>query len=159
MSIAKTISEAILGQDVTMEECEVLSEAVTLKDLQKGDILFEADTKDETLYLLTSGKLEILKVLSGDNTIHIDMLKDGAMIGELSFIDGRGHSMRCIAKKDSQVIMLHKDAFEGLVEKHPMLTFHVMRSILRYTHNLQRRANAKYLEMHRMVQNQYTATY
>ena len=159
MSIAKTISQTILGQDVTMEECEVLSEAVTKRSLKKGEILFDEGTKDETLYLLTSGKMEIVKVLSGEATISIDIIKEGSMTGELSFIDGKTHTMRLIAKKDSEVLMLHKDAFEALVEKHPMLTYHVMRSILRYTHIMQRKTNAKYLEMHRMVQNQYTAQY
>ncbi len=159
MSIAKVISETILGQDVTMEECEILEQAVTERKLTKGEVLFEPDTRDDTMYILVTGKLEILKVLSGDTTIHMNMLKEGSMIGELSFIDGKNHTMRVIAKKDSCVLMLHKDQFEALVESHPMLTYHVMRSILRYTHTLQRQINAKYLEMHRMVQNQYTAQY
>ncbi len=159
MNLAQIISQTILGQDVTIEECEILSSAVTQKTLSKGDILFDQDTKDETLYLLQTGKLEVLKVLSGDTTIHIDTLKEGSMTGELSFIDGNTHTMRLVAKKDSEVILLHKDAFEALVEKHPMLTYHVMRSILRYSHVMQRKINAKYLEMHRMVQNQYTAQY
>lgn len=159
MSVANTISETILGQDVTLEECEILSSAVTHKTLTAGELLFDEGTKDETLYLLISGKLEIRKILSGDSSIHIDTLKAGAMIGELSFIDGKTHSMRVIAKRDAEIIALHKDAFEALVEEKPMLTYHVMRSILRYTHNMQRKVNAKYLEMHRMVQNQYTAQY
>jgi len=159
MSIAKTISETILGQDVTMEECEILSQAVTERSLEKGEMLFDQGTKDETMYLLVSGKLEVIKVVSGDITVHIDSLKQGSMIGELSFIDGKDHSMRVVAKRDSQVLALHKDAFEALVEEKPMLTYHVMRSILRYTHTMQRKINAKYLEMHRMVQNQYTAQY
>lgn len=159
MSIAKTISETILGQDVTMEECEVLSKAVTKKTLKAGEVLFEPDTKDETLYLLVSGKLEVVKVLPGDTNIRIDILKEGSMTGELSFIDGKTHTMRLIAKRDSEILELHKDAFEALVEEHPMLTYHVMRSILRYTHTMQRKVNAKYLEMTRMIQNQYTAQY
>ncbi|BCN93451.1 hypothetical protein THMIRHAM_12360 [Thiomicrorhabdus immobilis] len=159
MNIAKTISETILGQDVTVEECETLSAAVTKRNLTAGEVLFEPGTKDETLYLLISGKLEVIKVLGNNKTIHIDTLKEGAMTGELSFIDGNTHTMRLVAKKDSEVLMLHKDAFESLVEKEPMLTYHVMRSILRYSHVMQRKINTKYLEMHRMVQNQYTAEY
>jgi CRP-like cAMP-binding protein len=76
------------------------------------------------------------------------------MTGKLSFIDGNTHTMRLVAKKDSKVLMLHKNAFEELVEKEPMLTYHIKRSILRYSHTMQRKINAKYLEMHRMVQNQ-----
>mgnify|MGYP001950780782 CR=1 FL=1 len=159
MSLAKTLSATIIGQDVSSKECEVLSAAFTQKKLSIGDVLFEEGTRDETLYLLVSGKLEVLKVLSNNMTIHIDTLKEGSMTGELSFIDGNTHTMRVIAKKDSEVLLLHKDAFENLVEQHPMLTYHVMRSILRYSHVMQRKINAKYLEMHRMVQNQYTAQY
>jgi len=159
MDLAKVISETILGQDVTSEECEILASAVTERNLEKGEVLFNPDTKDETLYLLVTGKLEVLKVLSGDSTIHIDSLKEGAMTGELSFIDGKTHTMRLVAKRESHVLLLHKDSFEALVEKHPMLSYHVMRSILRYSHVMQRKINAKYLEMHRMVQNQYTAQY
>ena len=159
MSVAKTISETILGQDVTIEECEILSQAVTQKSLKAGEVLFEPDTKDETLYLLVAGKLEVVKVLPGDTNIRMDMLKAGSMTGELSFIDGKTHSMRLVAKHDSEILALHKDAFEALVEEHPMLSYHVMRSILRYTHIMQRKINAKYLEMTRMIQNQYTAQY
>jgi len=142
MNIAKTISETILGQDVTVEECEKLATAVTKRKLKKGETLFEEGTKDETLYLLISGKLEVLKILTGDKSIHIDTLKEGSMTGELSFIDGNTHTMRLVAKKDCEVLMLHKDAFEALVEKEPILTYHVMRSILRYSHKMQRKINA-----------------
>lgn len=59
MNLAQIISETILGQDVTIEECEILSTAVTQKTLAQGDILFDEGTKDETLYLLKTGKLEV----------------------------------------------------------------------------------------------------
>ncbi len=159
MPIAKKISNSILGQDLTKEECKKLSKAIEVRHLVKGDILFDADTRDETLYILVSGKLEVLKMLTPDTSLTIDILKEGSMTGELSFIDGTPHSMRLIAKKDSEVLMLQRQQFEDLVEAHPMLTFNVMRSILRYSHKLQRKMNAKYLEMHRMIQSQYTAQY
>lgn len=159
MSDAQKIADSIFGQDLTSEDCEVLAPAVQTRTLSKGDILFEEGTQDDTLYILNSGKLEVLKMLSGDTSISIDTLKAGAMTGELSFIDGIPHSMRLVAKKESEVLMLRREKFEELVETHPLMTFHVMRSILRYSHNLQRKMNAKYLEMHRMIQNQYTAQY
>ncbi|WP_127471010.1 Crp/Fnr family transcriptional regulator [Thiomicrorhabdus aquaedulcis] len=159
MTDAILISQSILGQDLTAQDCELLSLAVTHRSLEKGEILFDEGSTDETLYILISGKLEVLKMVGSDHSISIDILKEGSMTGELSFIDGHPHTMRLIAKKDSNVLMLHKTAFENLVEKHPLVTYHVMRSILRYSHMLQRKMNVKYLEMHRMVQNQYTAQY
>lgn len=159
MPNSKKIAGSLLGQDLTSEECDILSSIVKTKQLKKDEILFEEGSKDDMLYLLITGKLEVLKVLPGEKTISIDVLKEGAMTGELTFIDGVAHTMRVKAKKDSEVLMLHREEFESFVESHPILTFHVMRSILRYSHTLQRKINRKYLEMHRMVQNQYTAQY
>jgi len=159
MSEAQKIANSILGQDLTSEECEKLSEVVHTRQLHKDEILFEEGSKDNTLYILITGKLEVLKMLPGEKSISIDVLREGSMTGELTFIDGAAHTMRLVAKRDSEVLMLDREEFEKTVESEPMLTFHVMRSILRYSHTLQRKINAKYLEMHRMVQNQYTGQY
>ena len=159
MPATKKIINSVLGQDLSEEECKVLAKAVKTKKLAKGDILFDAGSQDETLYILVSGKLEVLKMLTADKSLSIDILKEGSMTGELSFLDGNPHSMRLVAKKDSEVLMLQRAAFEELIETDSYLTFNVMRSILRYSHKLQRKMNAKYLEMHRMIQNQYTAQY
>jgi CRP-like cAMP-binding protein len=159
MPTAKLIADTLLGQDLTPEECDLLAKVVTQRTLQKGEILFDADSTDEILYILVSGKFEVLQMIGPNSSISVETLKQGSMMGELSFIDGQPHSMRLIAKMESNVLMLEKEAFESLVEKQPLLTYHVMRSIVRYSHTLQRKMNAKYLEMHRLVQNQYTATY
>ncbi|MDG6777968.1 cyclic nucleotide-binding domain-containing protein [Thiomicrorhabdus sp. zzn3] len=159
MSVAKKIANSVLGQDVTEEECEILASAVEHRQLEPGEVLFYEGSQDDTLYILITGKLEVLKMLTPDKSISIDSLKTGSMTGELSFLDGVPHSLRLIAKNQSEVLMLRRDKFESLVESHPLVTFHVMRSILRYSHTLQRKMNAKYLEMHRMIQNQYTAQY
>lgn len=159
MSVAKKIADSVLGQDVTEEECQILASAVESRQLEPGEVLFYEGSQDDTLYILITGKLEVLKMLTPDKSISIDSLKAGSMTGELSFLDGVPHSLRLVAKKQSEVLMLRRDKFESLVESHPLVTFHVMRSILRYSHTLQRKMNAKYLEMHRMIQNQYTAQY
>ncbi|NPA71606.1 MAG: cyclic nucleotide-binding domain-containing protein [Gammaproteobacteria bacterium] len=159
MSNAALIAETVLGQDLTIEECELLTHITGQHSLSKGDVLFNEGSTDEILYIVVSGKLEVLQVISGDNALSIATLKRGALIGELSFIDGLAHSMRLISKTDVEVLTIKKSDFEALVEQQPLLTFHVMRAILRYSHKLQQQMNNKYLEMHRLVQNQYTATY
>jgi len=159
MSNSTKIASSLLGQDLTSEECDVLATIVKSRQLQSAETLFDVGTQDDILYLLITGKLEVLNVFPGGNTISIDVLQEGAMTGELTFIDGAAHTMRVIAKKESEVLMLQREAFESLVESHPKLTYQVMRSILRYSHTLQRKINGKYLEMYRMVQNQYTAHY
>ena len=51
------------------------------KNLVKGEILFDEGSADETLYILISGKLEVLKMAGSENSITIDTVKQGAMPG------------------------------------------------------------------------------
>ena len=60
---------------------------------------------------------------------------------------------------DSEVLFLNRTEFESFVQQQPMLTYHVMRAIIRYVHSIQRKQSEQLLDMHRMVQNEYTAQY
>lgn len=159
MSNAKKIADSLLGDKLTPEECEILSTIVKNRQLKADEVLFDVDSTDDTLYILVTGKLEVLKVMPGKNTLSMDVLLEGTMTGELAFIIGEPHSMRLVARLDSEVLTLHRDDFESLIETNPRLIYNVMRAILRHSHTVQRKINRKYVEMHRMIQNQYTAHY
>lgn len=153
------IAESVLGADLTQQDCEALSDIVKQRTLAKEEVLFEPDTLDGNLYILVEGKLEILKPISHEKNLHINTLKKGALIGELSFLDGIAHTMRLQAQSDSTVLILHRDEFEALVEQNPKLMFNVMRSILRFSHKLQRKMLQENLEMQKHIQSSYMAQY
>ncbi len=155
----KLISESVLGQDLTKEECEQLSDIVRHKTLSKGEVLFDTGVRDDCLYVLASGKLELTKNMGMGKALNIATLKPGAMVGELSFVDGNPHSLKATALLDSEVLFLNRTEFESFVQQQPMLTYHVMRAIIRYVHSIQRKQSEQLLDMHRMVQNEYTAQY
>ncbi len=156
---AKLITESILGTDLNFEECEILSNIVKYRNLEAKEILFEPDTVDGNLYILLEGKLDIVKVLSPKKTLSINTIKQGKVIGELSFIDGDAHTMRVQSRKNSKVMYLSKDDFEELLDKHPKVVFNVMRSILRFSHQLQRKMLKENLEMQRLIRNEYMAQF
>lgn len=152
---AKLISESLLGADLSFEECIALSEIVKYRSLELDEVLFEPDTTDGNLYLVTEGKLEILKVVNNNSTVSINVVKAGTMIGELSFLDGAAHTMRVKSRMKSQVLCLSRIDFEALLDTHPKVVFNVLRSILRFSHKLQRKMVQENLEMQRMVKNEY----
>ncbi|MBD3821318.1 MAG: cyclic nucleotide-binding domain-containing protein [Thiotrichales bacterium] len=155
----QVIAQSLLGSDLLEEDCEILSKVVKHKKLAPNEILFDADTVDGSLYILVNGKLDILKTVGPDKELSINALKPGSMIGELSFIDGVAHTMRLRARTDSEVLVLHRDDFEALAESNNRVVFNVMKSILRYSHTLQRKMLQENIEMQRMVLNEYTSQY
>jgi CRP-like cAMP-binding protein len=153
------IADSLLGTDLTREDCERLATIVKQKTLQPEEVLFEPDTIDGNLYIVIEGKLDILKVVGPHKTLHINTIKQGTLVGELSFIDGIAHTMRLQARKEATVLMLQRDEFEKLGEQNPQVVMHVMRSILRFSHQLQRKMLQENLEMHRIIQNEYMTQY
>ncbi len=150
------IQESVIGEDLSSEHCELLSKIVKRIELNAGEVLFKAGILDKNLYVLTKGKLDIFKGVGGtDKNIHIATVKKGSIIGELSFIDGLPHSMQLVANKAATLLVLSKDDFEAKLESHPKLVYNVMRSIMRYSHNLQQKMMQENIALRRMVQNSY----
>lgn len=156
---AQLIEQSVLGADLSREDCEVLSNAVKHQKLEADEILFEPDTVDGCLYILINGKLDIIKATGPNTGININALKPGAIIGELSFIDGVAHTMRLKARITSEVLKIQRDDFEKLADENNRVVFNVMKSILRYSHTLQRKMLNENLEMQRMVSNEYTTQF
>lgn len=66
--------------------------------LKKGEILFKEGSEGEDLYIIVEGEAEILK---GKELVKIAELKEGAIIGELSFLLKSGRTATLRASKDS----------------------------------------------------------
>ena|SRR5690554_1579161 len=149
------ISQSVLGTDLSTEECKVLAEICSHRKLVADEVLFNAGESDEQLYVITEGKIEVIKNFGSKDETIMATLKPGSLAGELSFIDGEPHSMTLKSRKESNVIVLKRQDFESLIETHPTIVYHVMRAILRASHKLQRELNSRFMEMNRFVTNQY----
>ena len=151
----KTIAQSVLGADLNETECQAISDITSHRTLKKDEILFREGASDDQLYVLVSGKIDVIKNYGQKSQTDIATLKPGALAGELSFIDGDPHSMTLKSRGDSEVIILHRADFEKLIETQPTAVYHVMRAILRASHKLQRELNTRFMEMNRLVTNQY----
>lgn len=149
------IAQSVLGADLTEQECQALAQIATQRNLIKDEVLFREGSLDDQLYVLVSGKIDVIKSAGTKEETIMATLKPGALAGELSFIDGEAHSMTLKSRNDSQVIILHRSDFEKLIDTHPLAVYQVMRAILRSSHKLQRELNGRFMEMNRFITNQY----
>ena len=150
-----TLSQSVLGADLSDTECQALLDISKKRSLKKDDLLFKEGEADDQLYLVVSGKIDVIKNLGAKDETIMVALTAGSLAGELSFIDGEPHSMTLRSRKDSEVIILKRAEFESLIKTHPHAVYHVMRAIVRASHKLQRDLNARFMEMNRFVTNQY----
>lgn len=128
------IGASVLGGELTLKECQVLSEimdAVTLKD---GETLVSESGTENTLFVLVEGKLKVMSESEGQIK-HVYTMKPGEVAGTRAFVDRTPRKATLQADGAATVYTLEPDAFESLLDKHPRIVYRVMRSIFRITHS------------------------
>lgn len=112
------LSEELLGQ--------LAAEAEELR-LAAGEWLFREGDRAESLYLIRSGRLEVLA--EGPPETLIRVLRRGDALGELALLHSGVRSASVRARRDSELLELSRERFEGLIRDHPAFAVGLTRTI------------------------------
>lgn len=132
------IVDSALGLELDRDECQVLVSAMQVRELQDGEILVREGTEDNTLFVLTAGKLDVYSVIDNRDT-KVYTMKIGEVAGTRAFVDRTPRKATLRATGKTTVYTLEPEAFEALLDNYPRIVYKVMRGLFRLTHmNLMR---------------------
>lgn len=152
---AELVLQSVLGPELSEESAGKLADLMQTRSVADGDFLITEGVADHSLHVLLSGKLEVVKQTGAGETASLGILRDGDLVGELSFVDGEPHSVGLRALTDCQVLSLERSAFETIVESDPKLVYTVMRAVARSAHRTMRRMNAEFIELSNYIFKQH----
>ena len=75
---------------------------------QAGDVIFKEGSHGSGVYILSSGKVEISKIVQGKKLV-LDILGPGETFGEMSYLDPAPRSATATALEDTVLEILDKD--------------------------------------------------
>lgn len=153
--MAKSIVQSTLGPELSAAEAATLAGLMQTRDLVDGEFLFEEGNVDDSLYVLLNGKLEVVKRTAADGMASLAILREGDLAGELSFIDGSVHTVGLRALCESQVLILKRADFEGLIDEQPRVVYKVMRSVARSAHRIVHKMNVEAIELTNYIFKQH----
>ena len=153
--IAKMIGHSSLGKELSDTEVGVLGELMRERTLADGEFLFEDGMSDDSLHVILTGKVEVVKRTGDDNFASLAVLRDGELAGELSFIDGAAHTVGLRALCETRVLSLAREAFEGIIDSNPRLVYKVMRAVARSAHRIVHRMNTEFVELSNYIFKQH----
>jgi CRP/FNR family transcriptional regulator, cyclic AMP receptor protein len=87
--------------------------------LAAGEILFRAGASDDGCYRVEDGLLKVTIVSGAGAERILAFLGQGAIVGELSIIDGLPRSATIVAVRNAAVSFLSRADFEAFAEEHP----------------------------------------
>ncbi len=155
-AVAKSlVKNSPLSAELSDAQIQRLAEEIGVAGLKGGDFLLKEGESDDTLYVLVSGRLEVVKADQGGGFVTLHVLEPGDLAGELGFIDGTMHSAGLRAISDCEVFTIHRKDFEKLLEEDPDLLYRVMRAIVRRVHKILRRMNIQHAQLTDYITHQH----
>jgi CRP-like cAMP-binding protein len=105
---------------------------LTGRQVAAGEILWQEGQRGDSLGLMLSGHLEAKKdtEFPGKQVV-VAVYGPGAVIGELSFLNGGARAVSVVALEDAELVVLTRKAFDGLLKDHPELGFRLCRVVLK----------------------------
>ncbi|MBL3590778.1 MAG: cyclic nucleotide-binding domain-containing protein [gamma proteobacterium endosymbiont of Lamellibrachia anaximandri] len=136
-------------------ECGHLAGIATVVTLKKGQILIKQGKKDDSLYILIKGRLQVNRGTGGGEHITLACIREGEMAGEMGFLDGSEHSATLQADDTTDVLQIKRKHLESLLDKHPQIVYKLMRAIALEVHEITKRMNMQYVEMSNYINHQH----
>ena len=152
---ARSIRESPLGTDLSDTQCRKLAEICGAICLENGMMLLEEGHTDDTLYVVASGSLEVIKPTGGGDNVTLQMLHDGDMAGILGFVDGVPHSAAIRAVTNCELIALDRKDLKAQLKDDPELVYEVMRAVVRTAHRILAKMNIQFVEMTNYINHQH----
>lgn len=121
-------------------DLEAMGSAGEEKLVKKDELVFDEDSKGDSMYVLKSGAVKILKkVKNQENTIAV--LNPGEFFGEMALLDGLPRSAAVRATTDCELFMISLEGYQKLRREKPHTALKLMDIIIKVLSNRLRQAN------------------
>ena len=111
------------------EELEaILRLSFTVKYPKKKIVFFENEEGDK-LYIILKGSVKVTKIFESGEEIILAILHKGDFFGDMSLLDGKPRSATVISIEDSELMLINRNNFEKVIEKHPRIAFKLLKEL------------------------------
>lgn len=107
-----------LFADMSDQDLQDLAEAITVEQLEKGQMLFEEGDQGDIAYVIDTGEIEILKI-SEERQVLLNVLSSGDVFGEMALLDESPRMAGARAAAPTSLLAIKKKTFDDLLDRSP----------------------------------------
>ena len=120
------MKELALFNDLSESSLLALARAGKFIQVKKGQAVFYQSDPSEKVYLLRSGLVSIVLESQDGREMVINEMHAGDIFGELGLLTRQPRSTSAIARTDSELLALQRQAFLGVLELEPGLARRIL---------------------------------
>jgi CRP/FNR family transcriptional regulator, cyclic AMP receptor protein len=136
-----------LFSDLDRIELEIVYKRIFEQSVKKDSILFMEGTSGEFLYIIMSGRVEIIKKIKDNEEMILATMGANEIIGEMSLIDSEPRTATARTSEDSVLIVITKQKFNEILQSDPRVAAKILLSLLKIINKRLRIMDKKIEEM------------
>jgi CRP/FNR family transcriptional regulator/CRP/FNR family cyclic AMP-dependent transcriptional regulator len=138
MNVTELFSRVALFEGIAPEDRVALAKAAALRTYRRGEIIVEQGQPGDAFYVIVKGRVAVAIVAPDGREVVLNSLGEGEHFGEMALLDEAPRSASVIAQERSELAILSRSVFFGLLKSNFVLT----RALLAAFSARLRRANA-----------------
>lgn len=111
------------------DELEKIRKLCVTQHYVKDRIILIEEEAGNTLFLIQKGRVKVSRISDDGREVILSILEPGDFFGELSLIDGKARSASVTAIEDSEVLILRRGDFLGLLADYPQISISLMKEL------------------------------
>ena len=123
--IIKLIVQSDLFSHLSSAGIYRIAELAQKKTFHKGDILIQEGKSGMGFFIITKGKVEVIKNLE-TSPVQIAILDSGEIVGEMSVIDELPHSTTVRALEETECLMIEQWDFKAQMQAYPEIALQLL---------------------------------
>lgn len=130
--VDRNIVQAVpLFRRLSPGDADHLSAVATARTFRKGELLFSEGDPAELFFTVARGRAKVFKTTSAGKDVILEIFGPGDPIGALAVYEGRSFPATAVALEETTCLMIHRQDFFGLLERHPSLVRGLLAALTR----------------------------
>ncbi|MCF7807717.1 MAG: cyclic nucleotide-binding domain-containing protein [Candidatus Marinimicrobia bacterium] len=120
-------------KDISDQDLKMIYNKVECRNYEREETIIQEQTKGDNVYILTSGKVKIVKQVNDERTEVLGYYSEqGGLFGEMAVLEDKPRSAGMIADSNCEILTVTKDNFIQLVENVSAFSVAVAKNISQF---------------------------
>lgn len=150
-NLTSFLNQQYLCESLTLKEVETLLDYTEVVDFAKGDVIADKGEVGDALYFVISGEAALIYDDNG-REIEVGRMKEGELMGEMSFFDRQPRLLRMRAQQnDTELLKLTRKMYERVRVEHPYIAVNLLEHAIISLDHLVRRVSEDEANLSRYI--------
>ena len=131
MSATTVLQDIPLFRQLSPADLQRVVEVVREKSYPRNSVILFEDDPGDALYVVAQGQVKVVLIGDDGREVILSVLGPGEFFGEMSLLDDEPRSAHVIAMEESDLLVLRREDFEGILTEHPKIALALLRELTR----------------------------